>query len=100
MFTDLGFESFTNTGRESQTISTFRLPDFLSVDALYESVSARGFVIYKCKGALAARHIQVANMGELPDATIDGFLTVVTEVVEAARRQAPASGRSAAGAKG
>ncbi len=27
VFADLGFESFTNTGRESHTISTLRLPD-------------------------------------------------------------------------
>lgn len=89
VFTDLGFTSFTNTGRESQTISTLRLPDFLTVDALYHRVRERGFIIYKCKADLAERHIQIANMGELSDATIDGFLTVVTAVVEAARREAP-----------
>ena len=27
------------------------------------------------------RHIQVSNMGELPDATIDAFLSAVTDVV-------------------
>jgi 2-aminoethylphosphonate-pyruvate transaminase len=103
VFADLGFESFTNTGRESHTISTLRLPDFLSVDAIYDRVRERGFIIYKCKAALAARHIQVANMGELPDATIDSFLAVVTAVVEAARREAaPANvrGAAAAAAKG
>ena len=44
------FESFTNTGRESHTISTLRLPDFLKVAQLYERLKERGFVIYKCKG--------------------------------------------------
>jgi aspartate aminotransferase-like enzyme len=52
----------------------------------------RGFVIYKCKAELAARHIQIANMGELPDATIDGFLSVVRAVVETARRRSQAPG--------
>jgi len=88
VFADLGFESFTNTGRESHTISTLRLPEFLSVDTLYDRVRERGFIIYKCKAALAARHIQVANMGELPDATIDSFLAAVTAVVETARAKA------------
>jgi 2-aminoethylphosphonate-pyruvate transaminase len=88
VFTDLGFQSFTNTGRESHTISTLRLPDFLSVDTLYGRVRDRGFIIYKCKADLAARHIQVANMGELPDATVDRFLAAVTTVVEEARQQA------------
>src|SRR5205085_11502585 len=36
VFADLGFESFTNTGRESHTISTFRLPDGLTVEGFYD----------------------------------------------------------------
>ena len=85
VFADLGFESFTNTGFESHTISTLRLPDFLTVDVLYRGLKQRGFVIYGCKGQLAARHVQVANMGEIPDTTLDAFLAAVTEVVAAAR---------------
>lgn len=86
VFADLGFESLTNTGRESLTISTLRVPEHLTVDDLYQGIRERGFIIYKCKAALAARHVQVANMGELPDATIDGFLAAVTAVVTEARR--------------
>ena len=86
VFNDLGFVSFTNTGRESHTISTLRLPGFLEVNELYDALKARGFVIYKCKAELAARHVQIANMGELPDTTIDGFLTAVTAVVDTGRR--------------
>ena len=81
----LGFQSLTNTGRESPTISTLRLPDFLDVDQLYDALKARGFIIYKCKGDLAARHVQVANMGELPDATLDAFLATVADITQAAR---------------
>ena len=92
VFTDLGFEQFTHTGRESHTISTLRLPDFLAVDALYRGLKQRGFVIYGCKGQLAARHVQVANMGEIPETTLDAFLAAVTEVVAAAR---PAAARAA-----
>jgi 2-aminoethylphosphonate-pyruvate transaminase len=90
VFTDLGFESFTRTGRESHTISTLRLPDFLTVDGLYRSLKQRGFVIYGCKGELAARHVQIANMGEISDATLDAFLSAVTAVVGAARPAPPA----------
>jgi 2-aminoethylphosphonate-pyruvate transaminase len=85
LFTDLGFESFSNTGRESHTISMLRLPDGLSVDALYEGLKGRGFIIYRAKGELADRYVQVSNMGELSDATIDAFLAAVTEVVRGAR---------------
>jgi 2-aminoethylphosphonate-pyruvate transaminase len=94
VFRDLGFESFTNTGRESCTISTLKVPGFVKVGALYDALKERGFVIYKCKGALAADHIQIANMGELPDETIDAFLAAVTEIVAAARPEAtPAEAR-------
>jgi len=89
VFADLGFESFTNTGRESCTISTFRLPEGLSVEGLYEGMKQRGFIIYRAKGELAARHVQVANMGELSDATIDAFLSAVADVVGAARAAQP-----------
>ncbi|HEY2900984.1 MAG TPA: aminotransferase class V-fold PLP-dependent enzyme [Polyangia bacterium] len=92
VFADLGFESLTNTGRESHTISTLRLPDFLTVDALYWGIKARGFVIYHCKGALAERYVQVANMGEISDATLDAFLAAVTDVVTAAKAAAASGG--------
>jgi 2-aminoethylphosphonate-pyruvate transaminase len=91
---DLGFESFTNTGRESHTISTLRLPDGLGVEALYAGMKERGFIVYRCKGELAARHIQVANMGELSDATIDAFLAAITDVTAVARA-AERAGRAA-----
>ena len=95
LFTDLGFESFSNTGRESQTISMLRLPDGLAVDAFYDGMKARGFIVYRAKGALADRHIQISNMGELPDATIDAFLAAVTAVVGDARRAAAPAARTA-----
>jgi 2-aminoethylphosphonate-pyruvate transaminase len=83
---DLGFPSFTNSGRESCTISTLKVPPHVPVAWLYDRLKERGFVIYKAKGPLAQDHIQVANMGELPDATIDDFLAAVGELCEEARR--------------
>ncbi len=86
----LGFQSFTNTGRESQTISTVKVPPWVSVQELYDRLKQRGYVIYKAKGILQADHIQVANMGELPDDTIDAFLQALTEVVERLREESDA----------
>jgi len=87
VLTDLGFSSFTNTGRESLTISTLRVPSDLTVEALYDGCKKRGFVIYRCKGDLAADHVQIANMGELTDGQVDGFLAAITAVVEEQRRR-------------
>jgi 2-aminoethylphosphonate-pyruvate transaminase len=85
VLTDLGFRSFTNTGRESHTIVTMRVPDFVAIDVLYARMKERGFIIYRCKGALGERHIQIANMGELPDATIDAFLGAMSEEIAHAK---------------
>jgi len=95
VFADLGFQSFTNTGREAQAISTLRLPAGLTVDALYDGAKARGFIIYRAKGELADRYIQIANMGELSDATIDAFLAAIADVVAEARRSQPPAARPA-----
>jgi 2-aminoethylphosphonate-pyruvate transaminase len=93
VLTDLGFQSFTNTGRESHTIMTARVPSFVHIDALYARMKDRGFIIYRCKGELGAHHIQIANMGELPDATIDAFLGAMAEEVALARAAVPAKDR-------
>ncbi len=85
VLSDLGFQSFTNTGRESHTIITARVPSFVDIDTLYGRLKERGFIIYRCKGALGEHHIQIANMGELPDATIDAFLGAMAEEVLEAR---------------
>jgi 2-aminoethylphosphonate-pyruvate transaminase len=85
VLTDLGFQSLTNTGRESHTIITARVPSFIEIDVLYSRMKERGFIIYRCKGELGAHHVQIANMGELPDATIDEFLGAIAEEVGLAR---------------
>lgn len=85
---DLGFQSFTNTGRESHTIVTMRVPSFVKVDHLYERLKERGYIIYRCKGALAADHIQISNMGVLPDEIVDSFLAAIAEVTGQARAAA------------
>jgi 2-aminoethylphosphonate-pyruvate transaminase len=94
VLTDLGFQSFTNTGRESHAIVTMRVPSFIAVDALYDRLKDRGYIVYRCKGALAADHIQIANMGEIPDSTIDTFLAAVADVVGAARAEAARNERA------
>ena len=96
VLTSLGFQSFTNTGRESVTISTMKVPPFIDVATLYDRMKARGFVIYKAKGPLGADHVQIANMGDLPDPAIDGMLAALTEIVdEASRAQARGDGAGA-----
>ena len=73
----LGMPSFTGTGYESNSIVTCRLPEGVAFEALYDSVKERGIIVYGCKGVLADRFMQIANMGDLPIASIDHFLDVL-----------------------
>jgi len=77
----LGMSSFTGTGYESNSIVTCRLPEGVAFDALYDSVKERGIIVYGCKGVLADRFMQIANMGDLPIASIDHFLDVLGQEV-------------------
>lgn len=77
----LGMPSFTSTGAESSSIVTCRLPEGVAFDALYEAVKERGIIVYGCKGALADRYMQIANMGHLGEDVIDQFLRVLAEEI-------------------
>ena len=83
----LGMPAFTQLGIESHSIVTCKLPDGVAFEPLYDAVKARGIIVYGCKGILADRFMQIANMGDLGDDSIDQFLTVLSE--EIARLRAP-----------
>jgi 2-aminoethylphosphonate-pyruvate transaminase len=84
----LGMPSFTSTGCESSSIVTCRLPEGVVFESLYDAVKERGILVYGCKGVLANRYLQIANMGHLGDGDIDEFLGVLAE--EIARLRAAA----------
>jgi 2-aminoethylphosphonate-pyruvate transaminase len=90
----LGMPSFTSTGCESNSIVTCRIPDGIAYGALYEAVRERGIILYGCKGVLAERYLQVANMGHLSEDDLDQFLRVLGE--EVARLREPRASQPAA----
>jgi 2-aminoethylphosphonate-pyruvate transaminase len=97
----LGMPAFTDTGMESHSIVTARMPEGVAFDALYEAVKLRGIIIYGCKGVLTNRFLQIANMGELDDGDIAHFLKVLAEEITRLRAGAPVGARSiAAGVAG
>ncbi len=77
----LGMPSLTQTGEESSSIVTCRLPDGIAFDALYDAVKARGILVYGCKGKLADRYLQIANMGHLTDTDLDQFVVALAEEI-------------------
>lgn len=87
----MGLVQFTDTGHESHTITTVRIPDYVSFDELYVELKERGYIVYACKDQLADRYFQIANMGALSDKMIQGFLDTLAHVLEqAAMRRRPA----------
>ena len=81
----LGMHAFTDTGHESSSIVTAHLPETIAYDTLHDAMKERGIIIYACKGILADRYLQIANMGELSDATLDGFLAILGEEISRLR---------------
>ncbi len=84
-----GMTSFTDTGSESSSIVTCRLPAGIAYEDLYDAVKERGIIVYGCKGILGERYLQIANMGDLSEATIAQFLAVLGEEIARLRANAP-----------
>ena len=89
----LGMPAFTDTGAESHSIVTARIPDGIAFDDLYEAVKLRGIIIYGCKGILSDRFLQIANMGDLDDADLERFLATLTEEIARLRAHTPTDTR-------
>lgn len=86
----LGLQPMTETGRESHTITTWQVPDYLRFDQLYRSLKRRGYIIYSCKAQLKDRCFQIANMGVLTDEMVEGFIQSMELVLrQAASRSRP-----------
>ncbi len=97
-FRSLGLGFFTETGRESHTILNPRLPDYATFNELYEDLKSIGYIIYDCKPPLKGKYFQVANMGDLPESTLDDFLAAFADALARARsrRGWPALGQHGA----
>lgn len=65
----------------SCSLTVAEVPPGQTSDELYETLLARGFVVYQAKGDLRERCFLIANMGDLRLETIDRFLAVVGTVV-------------------
>lgn len=77
----IGLERFSLTGHESHTITTVKVPEYIAWDVLYQSLKDRGYIIYGCKAELKDRFFQIANMGELSDEAVTGFVETFEQVL-------------------
>jgi 2-aminoethylphosphonate-pyruvate transaminase len=90
-FRRMRLEQFTNTGHESNTITTLKVPSYITFGEMYAEVKSRGYIIYNCKEHLENRYFQVANMGELTDEMVQGFLDALALVLKRAEQRVPLS---------
>ncbi len=82
---DLGMYPFTRTGHESHSVVTACVPNGVTFQELYDGLKNKGYIVYGCKEVLADRFLQVANMGDLDEPTIDRFLAATREVIDEVR---------------
>jgi 2-aminoethylphosphonate-pyruvate transaminase len=82
----IGLELLVDPLRSSHSLTIVKVPEGLSYNDIYQGVKARGFIVYECKGHLAGRYFQVANMGALETVHIDEFVAALADVLANARR--------------
>jgi len=82
----LGMPSFTQTGKESHSIVTCRLPRGVDYEDFYHAIKDHGIILYGSKGVLAeGNYIQVANMGDLTEQDIVHVLATIGAELERLR---------------
>ena len=83
----LGMQPFTATGHESHSIVTIGVPPYIAFSELYEQMKRRGYIIYGCKEQLKDRFFQIANMGDLSEEMVQGFLDTLEQVLKRAAKR-------------
>ncbi len=80
----LGLKALVPAELQSNTITSYYLPEGVSYDTLHDQLKARGYVIYAGQGPLAPKIFRVANMGALTEQDLQGFLAAFQEILEGA----------------
>jgi 2-aminoethylphosphonate-pyruvate transaminase len=68
-------------GSQACSILTVGVPESLGFEALYARMRERGYIIYGTKAPLAPRYFQLSVMGDLSEADLAGFLTVLESLL-------------------
>ena len=66
----------------SCTLTCCELPRDWTSDAWLKVNAERGYMLYGCKGELKERYFQVANMGELADADVLGWIATLNDLLD------------------
>ncbi len=77
----LGLNLLIDEERSSHCLTIVEVPEGMAFSDIYQGVKDRGFIVYECKGDLASRYFQIANMGALEMSHIDEFLASLADVL-------------------
>jgi len=80
--TRLGFSVLVPEAVRSNILTTFRLPDGISYDALHDALKRRGYIIYAGQGELRTYAFRVANMGTLGPEDMRGVVGAFAAALE------------------
>jgi len=87
-FIGMGLRVLALAGEHSSSLTILEVPSYISYADLYERMKGHGFIIYGCKGTLQENYFQIANMGDLSDEMLQGFVHTLQFVLYRARREA------------
>jgi 2-aminoethylphosphonate-pyruvate transaminase len=77
--TKLGLEILVPEAARSNILTTFRLPEGVSYDALHDAMKRRRYIIYAGQGALKSYAFRVSNMGTLTPDDMRGVVSAFAE---------------------
>src|SRR5205085_3748260 len=70
----------------SNSLTSLFLPEGVYYDHLHDLLREQGYIIYAGQGDLAQRIFRVANMGDLTEADLNGFMAAFEAVLPEARK--------------
>lgn len=81
---ELGVELFLEDGAtaSSAILTSFKIPEGASYEALHDGLKERGFVIYAGQGPYMGKMFRIAVMGDLPDADIEELCVSLRSLLE------------------
>lgn len=80
---ELGLKPVLPAEWQSNSITSYYLPQGVSYQTLHDRLKEHGYVIYAGQGHLESKIFRIANMGALTDQDIQGFLSAFQNVLEA-----------------
>ncbi len=78
----MGLKPVLSPDFQSNTITSYYLPQGLTYQMLHDRLKEQGYIIYAGQGQLESKIFRVANMGALTEQDLEGFLAAFLQVLD------------------